>query len=48
LIVGESGIRSYDDLLRLRSGGVKAVLVGESLMRKDDITTATHQLLNGQ
>ncbi len=31
LVVGESGIRNHDDLLRLGRGGVKAVLVGESL-----------------
>jgi len=45
LIVGESGIRSYEDLLRLQSGGVKAVLVGESLMRQPDIAQATRTLL---
>ncbi|TWT91583.1 indole-3-glycerol phosphate synthase TrpC [Stieleria varia] len=45
LIVGESGIRTHDDLLTLQSGGVKAVLVGESLMRQDDIVQATKRLL---
>ena len=45
LIVGESGIRTHADLLRLAGGGVKAVLVGESLMRQDDITRATRELL---
>lgn len=45
LIVGESGIREHADLLQLASGGVKAVLVGESLMRRDDITAATRELL---
>ncbi|QDV42909.1 Indole-3-glycerol phosphate synthase [Stieleria neptunia] len=45
LIVGESGIREHADLLRLATGGVKAVLVGESLMRKDDITEAVRELL---
>jgi indole-3-glycerol phosphate synthase len=45
LVVGESGIRSHDDLLRLGRGGVKAVLVGESLMRQPDIRAATRQLL---
>jgi len=45
LVVGESGIRNHDDILRLGQGGVKAVLVGESLMRQVDITAATRQLL---
>lgn len=45
LVVGESGIRNHDDLLRLGKGGVKAVLVGESLMRQPDITMVTRQLL---
>lgn len=45
LVVGESGIRDHEDLLRLGRGGVKAVLVGESLMRQTDIAAATRQLL---
>lgn len=45
LVVGESGIRTHEDLLRLGQGGVKAVLVGESLMRQDDIEAATRKLL---
>lgn len=45
LVVGESGIREHDDLLRLGRGGVKAVLVGESLMRQADIKKATRRLL---
>lgn len=45
LVVGESGIRTHDDLQRLRAGNVKAVLVGESLMRQADIKEATQKLL---
>lgn len=45
LIVGESGIREHADLLHLATGGVKAVLVGESLMRQRDITRAVRELL---
>ncbi len=47
LVVGESGIRNHDDLVRLGNGGVKAVLVGESLMRQHDIVAATKNLLGG-
>lgn len=45
LIVGESGIASYDDVQRLHAGGVKGILVGESLMRQADIAAATRRLL---
>lgn len=45
LLVGESGIRTHEDVLMLGRGGVKAVLVGESLMRQNDVTLATRQLL---
>lgn len=45
LLVGESGIKTHEDLLLLGRGGVKAVLVGESLMRQSDIQQATQSLL---
>lgn len=45
LVVGESGIRTHHDVLRLGKGGVKAVLVGESLMRQTDLIMATRHLL---
>lgn len=45
LIVGESGIRTHADLELLRAGRVKAVLVGESLMRQQDICLAVRSLL---
>lgn len=45
LLVGESGIRTRDDALRLEAGGVDAMLVGESLMRDPDIGRAVDTLL---
>jgi indole-3-glycerol phosphate synthase len=44
-VVGESGIRTRADVLRLQSAGVDAMLVGESLMRQPDIGAAVDELL---
>lgn len=46
LVVGESGIKGPEDVRRLGECGVKAVLVGETLMRADDIQAATQALAN--
>lgn len=45
-LVCESGISTYDDILRMQEAGAHAFLVGESLMKQDDIYAATLQLLN--
>jgi indole-3-glycerol phosphate synthase len=44
-VVSESGIRTRDDVMRLRQAGVDAILVGESLMREKDIGRKVKELL---
>ncbi|MBK6719866.1 MAG: indole-3-glycerol phosphate synthase TrpC [Sphingomonadales bacterium] len=43
--VAESGLTSHADLAAMASHGVRCFLVGESLMRADDVEQATRELL---
>ncbi|MEE4350839.1 MAG: indole-3-glycerol phosphate synthase TrpC [Pacificimonas sp.] len=45
IVVSESGLTNRHELDRLRQRGAGAFLVGESLMRQDDIGAATRQLI---
>ena len=46
--VAESGLGSHADLLAMAEHGVRCFLVGEALMRQDDVEAATRSLLTGR
>ncbi|SDR06762.1 indole-3-glycerol phosphate synthase TrpC [Pseudovibrio sp. Tun.PSC04-5.I4] len=45
IIVGESGLFTPQDLSRMKNSGISTFLIGESLMRQDDVESATKALL---
>ena len=45
MLVCESGLYSPDDLARMAQVGARCFLIGESLMRQDDVAAATAALL---
>ena len=47
VFVSESGIRNNADMQMVRQLGADAVLIGETLMRSDDIAGTLHQLREG-
>ena len=47
LLVTESGVFTPGDAARMAQAGARAMLVGESLMREDDVEAATRALLAG-
>ncbi|WP_045389372.1 indole-3-glycerol phosphate synthase TrpC [Falsirhodobacter sp. alg1] len=48
MIVSESGLYTNADLAAMAEHGARAFLIGESLMRQADVTTATRNLLQRQ
>ncbi|MBA2176497.1 indole-3-glycerol phosphate synthase TrpC [Halobacillus locisalis] len=47
LLVSESGIVNYEDVQDVVEYGAKAILVGESLMRQNQIVEGVQRLMNG-
>lgn len=45
IIVSESGIKCYEDIMFLRSLGVNAVLIGEAFMEADDIAAKMREMM---
>ncbi|WP_419901585.1 indole-3-glycerol phosphate synthase TrpC [Kiloniella sp.] len=45
LLISESGLYTPEDLRRMKVTGATTFLIGESLMRQDDVTAATKTLL---
>ncbi len=48
IVVSESGIKTRDDILRLESAGIDAVLIGTSFMEAADIGKKIEELFNGK
>lgn len=46
VLVSESGINSRADITKLAEAGVRAVLVGESLMRSDDVAAQVKEMFH--
>jgi len=45
IVVCESGIASHQDIMRMQEAGIHCFLVGESLMKQQDVEKATKTLL---
>ena len=48
LLISESGIRSRADVERLQQHGIGGILVGETLMRQDDIAAKVRELVGAE
>jgi indole-3-glycerol phosphate synthase len=47
IVVSESGIKTRDEILRLREAGVSGFLIGESIVTSEDPATRIRELIHG-
>jgi indole-3-glycerol phosphate synthase len=47
VFISESGIKTKEDVTRLKENNVDAVLIGETLMRSEDKKSMIFELKNG-
>jgi indole-3-glycerol phosphate synthase len=47
-VISESGIKTHEDILKLKQNGFSGVLIGESLLKEEDIFMAAKRLINGE
>jgi indole-3-glycerol phosphate synthase len=47
LVISESGIKSHDDIVRLNNANFSGILVGETLLKENNLVQATRRLING-
>ena len=45
IIVAESGLKNHKDLIMLKENGINIFLIGESLMKEQDLESATKKIL---
>ena len=45
IIVAESGLKNHKDLIMLKENGINIFLIGESLMKEQDLELATKKIL---
>ena len=46
IAIAESGLNTPEDLARMARAGSRCFLIGESLMRQQDVTSATQVILS--
>ena len=46
-VISESGIQSHEDIVRLKKSGFSGVLIGESLLRQENVTNALKRMIDG-